>query len=65
MTIAAHWKVFDRTGQNIDFIERELHKITSVGVLRSEIGYSKQSPKFVIGEKPAASDNPQRPQGDY
>ena len=36
MTIAAHWKVFDRVGAEIDNIEKHLHEITGASVIRSE-----------------------------
>jgi len=36
MYIAAHWKVFDRTGAEIDALENELHRISGTNVNRTE-----------------------------
>lgn len=36
MFIAAHWKVFDRHGNEIDLIERELAEIVGSKVQRTE-----------------------------
>ncbi|MBR3747939.1 MAG: hypothetical protein IKN27_13365 [Selenomonadaceae bacterium] len=35
MKISAHWKVFDRSGAEIDFIEKTLREITQCGVDRT------------------------------
>ena len=37
MNISAHWKVFDRSGAEIDAIEKTLHEITKCGVMRTEV----------------------------
>lgn len=36
MIIGAHWKVYDRSGKDIDKIEETLHEITQCGVMRTE-----------------------------
>ena len=36
MNIAAHWKTFDRTGVEIDALERDLHRISGTNVYRTE-----------------------------
>ena len=41
MHIAAHWKIYNRTGEEIDFVEKQLHEITKASVVRAETFHGK------------------------